>query len=76
MAGLLYIVFAFKNIPILETDRTFSTNPFGETKLAVEKALKWADNAYGIKYVSLRYFNAAGLISAEPSERITNRKAT
>ena len=49
-----------ENIPILETDRTFPTNPYGETKLAVEKILKWADNAYGIKYVSLRYFNAAG----------------
>lgn len=49
-----------ENIPILETDRTLPTNPYGETKLAVEKALKWADNAYGIKYVSLRYFNAAG----------------
>ena len=49
-----------ENSPILETDRTFPTNPYGETKLAVEKVLKWADNAYGIKYVSLRYFNAAG----------------
>ena len=49
-----------ENTPILETDRTFPTNPYGETKLSVEKVLKWADNAYGIKYVSLRYFNAAG----------------
>jgi len=49
-----------ENIPILESDRTLPTNPYGETKLAVEKALKWADNAYGIKYISLRYFNAAG----------------
>lgn len=49
-----------ENVPILETDRTFPTNPYGETKLSVEKALKWSDNAYGIKYVSLRYFNAAG----------------
>lgn len=49
-----------ENTPILETDRTLPTNPYGETKLAVEKALKWADKAYGIKYVSLRYFNAAG----------------
>lgn len=49
-----------ENTPILESDRTFPTNPYGETKLSVEKALKWADNAYGIKYVSLRYFNAAG----------------
>ncbi|RCX13483.1 UDP-galactose 4-epimerase [Anaerobacterium chartisolvens] len=49
-----------ENIPILETDRTLPTNPYGETKLSVEKALKWADNAYGIKYIPLRYFNAAG----------------
>ena len=49
-----------ENIPILESDRTLPTNPYGETKLTVEKLLKWADNAYGIKYVSLRYFNAAG----------------
>lgn len=49
-----------ENTPILETDRTFPTNPYGETKLAVEKALKWADKAYGIKSVCLRYFNAAG----------------
>jgi UDP-glucose 4-epimerase len=35
-------------------------NPYGETKLAVEKMLKWADDAYGLKYTALRYFNAAG----------------
>lgn len=49
-----------ENIPILETDRTFPTNPYGETKLSVEKALKWSDGAYGIKHVILRYFNASG----------------
>jgi UDP-glucose 4-epimerase len=48
------------NIPILEEDKTFPTNPYGESKLAVEKILKWCDNAYGIKYTALRYFNAAG----------------
>lgn len=53
-----------ENIPILETDKTNPTNPYGETKLAVEKALKWADNAYGIKFVALRYFNAAGAHSS------------
>jgi UDP-glucose 4-epimerase len=56
-----------ENIPILESDRTMPANPYGETKLAIEKALKWADKAYGIKYVSLRYFNAAG---AHPSGKI------
>lgn len=46
--------------PIEETDPTNPTNPYGETKLAVEKMLKWAEEAYGIKYIVLRYFNVAG----------------
>lgn len=49
-----------ENIPVTESDRTFPTNPYGESKLAVEKILKWCDSAYGIKYTALRYFNAAG----------------
>jgi UDP-glucose 4-epimerase len=49
-----------KSIPILENDETDPTNTYGETKLAMEKMMKWFDQAYGIKYVSLRYFNAAG----------------
>jgi UDP-glucose 4-epimerase len=47
-------------IPIMEFDETIPTNTYGETKLAMEKMMKWFDQAYGIKYVSLRYFNAAG----------------
>ena len=46
--------------PIEEADRTAPTNPYGDTKLAFEHALKAYDAAYGMKYVSLRYFNAAG----------------
>jgi UDP-glucose 4-epimerase len=49
-----------ESIPIVEEDKTFPTNPYGESKLAVEKILKWCDNAYGIKFTALRYFNAAG----------------
>ncbi len=49
-----------EQVPIKENDRTLPTNPYGETKLAVEKMLKWVDGAHGIKYTCLRYFNAAG----------------
>nr|WP_241634732.1 UDP-glucose 4-epimerase GalE [Fusobacterium gastrosuis] len=49
-----------ENMPILETDRTEPTNPYGESKLAVEKMFKWSANAYGLKYTVLRYFNVAG----------------
>ncbi len=49
-----------ENIPILESDRTYPTNPYGETKLAMEKMMKWSANAYQLRYVSLRYFNACG----------------
>jgi UDP-glucose 4-epimerase len=46
--------------PIEETDPTVPTNPYGQTKLAFEHALKWYEGAYGLHYASLRYFNAAG----------------
>ncbi len=46
--------------PIEESDRLQPTNPYGQTKLAFEEALKWYEKAYGMRYVSLRYFNAAG----------------
>ena len=46
--------------PIEETDPTNPTNPYGETKLALERALGWFERAYGMRYVSLRYFNVAG----------------
>ena len=49
-----------ESLPILETDRTLPTNTYGETKLAMEKMMKWYDTAYGLKFVALRYFNAAG----------------
>jgi UDP-glucose 4-epimerase len=49
-----------ERVPIQESDPTFPTNTYGETKLAMEKMMKWFDVAHGIKFVALRYFNAAG----------------
>jgi UDP-glucose 4-epimerase len=49
-----------ETVPITESATTNPINPYGETKLTVEKMLKWCDVAYGIKYVCPRYFNAAG----------------
>jgi UDP-glucose 4-epimerase len=46
--------------PIYETAPNSPTNPYGESKLAFERAMHWYERAYGLKYVSLRYFNAAG----------------
>jgi len=47
-------------VPIDEEHSTIPTNPYGKTKLTIENMLKDCDRAYGLKYVSLRYFNAAG----------------
>jgi len=47
-------------IPIDEDDPKKPTNPYGETKLTVEKILSWYSQAYGLKAIALRYFNACG----------------
>lgn len=47
-------------MPIEEVTPTTPTNPYGETKLAVENMLLWVEKAYGIKHVIFRYFNVAG----------------
>ncbi|MDT2011835.1 UDP-glucose 4-epimerase GalE [Carnobacterium divergens] len=49
-----------KVMPIAESAPTNPTNPYGETKLMMEKMLKWCDEAYQMNYVALRYFNVAG----------------
>ena len=54
--------------PIEEDDPTAPSNPYGESKLAFERALAWYGGAYGLRSVALRYFNAAGA-SARAGER-------
>ncbi|GAB3044499.1 UDP-glucose 4-epimerase GalE [Virgibacillus ainsalahensis] len=49
-----------ERVPITETMPTRPTNAYGETKLTMEKLMKWTAAAHGITYVSLRYFNVAG----------------
>ncbi len=50
-------------VPILESDPTVPANPYGETKLVMEKMMRWAARAHGLQYVSLRYFNVAGALA-------------
>jgi UDP-glucose 4-epimerase len=47
-------------VPIEESDPLIPTNPYGESKLLVERMLEWFNRAHGVRYASLRYFNAAG----------------
>ena len=47
-------------VPIVETLEKRPINAYGDTKLAVERALPHFERAYGIKWIALRYFNAAG----------------
>lgn len=49
-----------ERIPIDELDKTEPTNPYGESKLIMEKMIRWVSAAQGVRYVSLRYFNASG----------------
>lgn len=56
-----------EGVPIRETSPRLPVNPYGETKLAIERALHWYGVAYGLRSISLRYFNAAG---ADPDGEI------
>ncbi len=49
-----------ERVPIDEETPQRPINPYGESKLAFEKILKWYDTIHGLRFVSLRYFNAAG----------------
>jgi UDP-glucose 4-epimerase len=49
-----------QSVPIVEEHPLFPTNPYGESKLIVERMLGWFQRAHGLRYACLRYFNAAG----------------
>jgi UDP-glucose 4-epimerase len=49
-----------KRIPIMEDDRLAPSSPYGESKFVIERMLHWCEVRYGLRYASLRYFNAAG----------------
>jgi len=49
-----------ERVPIDETMPMRPINPYGESKLAFERILRWYDQVHGLRFVSLRYFNAAG----------------
>jgi len=67
-AGVKLIIFSStcaifgppERLPIDETLPKQPINPYGESKLAFEKVLRWYDQIHGLRFVSLRYFNAAG----------------
>jgi UDP-arabinose 4-epimerase len=59
-----------EKMPIREDTPQHPVNPYGETKLMVERALYWYGGAHGLRSVALRYFNAAG---ADPEGRIGER---
>lgn len=71
-SGIFNIVFSStcavygepRRVPIDETHPLEPANPYGETKLALERALRWYHETSGLGFVSLRYFNAAGATSA------------
>ena len=74
-AGIGHLVFSStcatygnpSEVPIRETAPQHPVNPYGETKLAIERVLYWYAGAYGLRSVALRYFNAAG---ADPDGEI------
>src|SRR5690625_3017259 len=57
-------------VPITEDMQPNPTNTYGETKLTMEKMMRWTEQAHGINYVSLRYFNVAEIGRASCRERV------
>lgn len=49
-----------KQVPITDSHPQSPVNPYGESKLFIERVLRWFDTAHGLRSVALRYFNAAG----------------
>lgn len=68
MGGVYKVVFSStaatygipQSVPISETALTQPVNPYGVSKLMIEQMLYWMELSYGLKWVALRYFNAAG----------------
>jgi UDP-arabinose 4-epimerase len=64
-------IFGVQQTPLLDEQHPFApVNPYGDTKLALERALGWYAGAYGLRSAALRYFNAAG---ADPDGEIGER---
>ncbi len=76
--GVRYFIFSStcatygipETVPIPEDHPQSPVNPYGQTKLIIEKALRDYDEAYGLRHINLRYFNAAG---ADPEGEIGER---
>ena len=49
-----------EEVPIPEESRTEPINPYGASKLMIEQSLSWLEQAYGLRWIALHYFNAAG----------------
>jgi len=66
--GVKYLIFSStcatygtpETVPIREDHPQHPINPYGDSKLAFERAMRWFHEAHGLEYLSLRYFNAAG----------------
>src|SRR5690606_35935300 len=58
-------VYASKDGPLTEDDPTGPSNVYAETKLMIERMLRWYHEVYGLRYAALRYFNACGAMLDE-----------